>query len=285
MREHGIEFFHQTFTFDEESIRRDVLGAHIHSAIELLYVDQGCVRFFADDREYLVNEGEMILFRSNVIHRSRGVYPGTASYYCLKLKPSLLMEMSFDKRAAEYLLPFVFSHPEAPCVWSREQLESNGVRPCFEVLCREQKKKEYGYDVVMKSNAVAILALLMRELAPLKESDSINQNVARGIYDAILKIHSEYAQNLTASDCARAVNMSYSHFSRSFQSVTGRSFREYLNQIRINRAKKALLESDKSITEIALSCGYENVSYFISLFRSSSGLTPLAYRKQRGEEK
>jgi len=76
--------------------------------------------------------------------------------------------------------------------------------------------------------------------------------------------------------------MSYSYFSRCFYRITGKSFKEYLNLTRINRAEKAILTTDKSVTEIAGDCGFNSVSYFISTYKKLKGVTPLSLRNHRG---
>lgn len=282
IRANGIEFFLERFHFDKDCSRRDQLKPHIHSAVEMLFVVEGSFLFYADGKEFLANEGDMILFRSNVIHSARGVRPGEAKYYVLKIKPSLLMEMSFEKNTAEYLLQFAFAKPQDPCFWTKEQLDEMGVSRCFEDFLRESRDMSYAYDVLLKASAVSILAYLMRSTSRyrLPAGEEIGKNVARGIYDAVVYINSGYSQELTAMDCAKIANMSYSHFSRCFRTVTGCGFREYLNGIRIKRSQKALLESDDSITDVAMKCGYDNVSYFISVFRAATGYTPYAYRKK-----
>ena len=73
--------------------------------------------------------------------------------------------------------------------------------------------------------------------------------------------------------------MSYGHFSRSFKRVTGANIKDYLNTIRVNRAQKALIGTNDSISEICKKCGFNTVSYFISIFRRITGTTPAVYRE------
>ena len=60
------------------------------------------------------------------------------------------------------------------------------------------------------------------------------------------------------------------------------SFKEYLNLTRVNHAERLLMTTQKSVTEISSLCGYNNVSYFISVYRRLKGRTPL--RTARGAE-
>jgi AraC-like DNA-binding protein len=70
------------------------------------------------------------------------------------------------------------------------------------------------------------------------------------------------------------MGLSYSYFSRSFKRVMGMSFKKYLNMIRVNRAEQMLITGDHSVSEVAIECGYNSISYFISVYRSLKGTTP-----------
>ena len=92
-------------------------------------------------------------------------------------------------------------------------------------------------------------------------------------------MYKNYNNDISALDCAKAVNISYSYFSRTFQKITGKQFRRYLNEIRINHAEKLMMLTNRSITEIAMECGFNDVSYFISQYKSLRGVTPNKFRK------
>ena len=67
---------------------------------------------------------------------------------------------------------------------------------------------------------------------------------------------------------------------KSFRKKTGQSVLQFITFERLNGAKALLLESDLSVSEIALSVGYNDYSYFTRLFKKELGMTPLAYRKK-----
>ena len=73
--------------------------------------------------------------------------------------------------------------------------------------------------------------------------------------------------------------MSRSYLTRSFRNVTGFSVVEYMTYIRIQKAQQLLRESDRSITEIADLCGFGNITYFEKVFKTTTGHTPVQYRK------
>ena len=62
--------------------------------------------------------------------------------------------------------------------------------------------------------------------------------------------------------------------------MTGRSPIDYLNVYRVEMARGKLLYGDESVTQVALTCGYNDVSYFTKMFHRYTGVTPLNYRRE-----
>jgi len=77
---------------------------------------------------------------------------------------------------------------------------------------------------------------------------------------------------------ARAVRMSYFHFSRAFKQSMGMTATNYIAERRIERAKKMLEETELPISEIALRSGFSSQSHFTTAFRRLAGATPKAFR-------
>ena len=99
---------------------------------------------------------------------------------------------------------------------------------------------------------------------------------------ALRYIDANYNEPLTLEGIAAMYQLNPSYFSSKFKSVNGVGFKEYLNNVRIIRAEKMLLESDMSITEIAMKCGYETSNYFGDAFRRINNCSPSQFRKMNG---
>lgn len=92
-----------------------------------------------------------------------------------------------------------------------------------------------------------------------------------------------YSGNITTSDICRKFYCSRSHFSHTFKKETGKTFREYLNCIRVDHAKYLLDHTPLSITEIAYSVGFNDANYFSSVFKAEIGTSPIAYRREKNK--
>lgn len=274
----GIDFFLQTFAVSSPDA--PVVRAHIHSAIEILFIHSGEFLIYADDVPYVAGAGDAVLFRSKTIHR---IYSrqGDGSYYVLKIDPGLICDFSFPDQGYRYLIRFALNDKNSKCLWSDRECEDSGIHRALDILVREMDEMEYGFDIAMKLQTASILLCMLRSLNDAAEQDSSldNENIVRRIYNSMLYINAHYDENLTAEECSSQAFMSYSYFSRCFRRVSGKSFKEYLNNVRIKHAEKALLSGESSITEIASSCGFNSVSYFISTYKKIKGITPLEFRK------
>ena len=75
--------------------------------------------------------------------------------------------------------------------------------------------------------------------------------------------------------------LSESHFSRKFLEETGKNFKEYLNNIRYDYARKLLVYSDMTVLQICSECGFDDYPNFVRRFKMKTGSSPTEYRKSR----
>ena len=104
--------------------------------------------------------------------------------------------------------------------------------------------------------------------------NSANSYVQKGIEF----ISSNYSYAITVEDIADYVGVSRSHLFRSFETVLGRSPKEYLTDFRMKQACYLLEHSDLSITAIANSLGFDNSLYFSKTFHKQKGMSPKDFR-------
>ena len=87
----------------------------------------------------------------------------------------------------------------------------------------------------------------------------------------------------TINLAAALAGMSTSSFCRYFRRVTGKTFVEFVNELRVGRACRLLTESERPVTEIAYTVGFGSLSNFNRRFRELRGMNPRAYRASRAE--
>lgn len=99
------------------------------------------------------------------------------------------------------------------------------------------------------------------------------------INSAVNYIKRHCNKDISLGEVAEHVNLNPSYLSRIFKEETGTQFVEYVRNIKVELAKELLKNSNKRIYEICEELGYQNVQYFSTVFKNTTGMTPLEYKK------
>lgn len=112
----------------------------------------------------------------------------------------------------------------------------------------------------------------------------LRKNVSRGVLGEIEKeIRENYATNLTLKELGKKYYINSAYLGQIFRKKYGQSFKDYLNNYRMDQAASMLLRTDKRVYEIAEQVGYHDLDYFINRFIAVKGCTPAKFRKQSKE--
>jgi AraC-like DNA-binding protein len=135
-----------------------------------------------------------------------------------------------------------------------------------------------GFKQLLDAGGLKITHLLIRQLFDINKSDTkflFSMSITR----ALEYLNSHYGEKISVEDLARVANLSTSHFSRVFKEQTSMSPVEYIMMIRLDCAKRMLRANEKSLSEIALDCGFNSSSYFYQCFTREFNISPSDYRK------
>ena len=149
--------------------------------------------------------------------------------------------------------------------------------------------REYGYSMnqasflqfVCAKDIDAVRNTFLQTLTHLLETGPQNETANERKYgDSILAFINDNIGNelFSISDITDCFNLSESTVSRILHNKTGQSFKKCLTESRLTMAKDLLVKSNSSIQDIAQQCGFSSSSYFIRVFKSEVGITPLQYR-------
>jgi len=246
--------------------------AHIHNSIELLYVKEGSYKVILDNEKYDIAAGDLILFCSNAIHHVYSKSEPINSYYVIKIPPSFFLEFSKREIGSEYIMRFALNRHGGKVIWRKDELAKNEMLPILQTLIAESEEEKYASEIAIRIKIMELLLTILRQSS--SKDDLPNNQTVELIYDVMLYVRSNYAEDLDERELAKNVGMSYSYFSRSFKRVSGMTFKKYLNLTRIHKAEQILCTSKCSVTDIATKCGYNSTSYFINVYKSITGKTP-----------
>lgn len=268
-----MKAFHEVRSYDSDFMvwhsNYENIGflAHWHKEIELIYVRSGNCSLSITDHSFTAHAGDLAVCESGVIHYS----------------DSHGMDNSLDFIIFDTsILGQLFQNPgfTFPLV-TKEQLESYGLTARLEALIRtvssELTDKAPFYQDVVTSSIQTFWALLKR-FHPRADADQLpdgrRSRMLSELQELLAYIDVHYADNISLEYAAGRMNFSPSHFSKTFKKLMGINFVTYLNMVRVEQAAQELRHTEKKFTDVALSCGFNNIRTFNRVFKEITGCTP-----------
>lgn len=152
---------------------------------------------------------------------------------------------------------------------------------------------------MMQAQGVEQLALLLRTLAMIAAAPEAERtflsvrsftlaaelHYQQSISKAMRHLIAHFREEVRLEDVLVLTDLSRPTFARQFKKHAGRTMSEFLNRLRLQAACRELLESERGVLEIAMGCGFTQVSFFNRLFRRLQKCSPTEYRTRRGREK
>ena len=258
----GINFERITFVKHQT-----MLKLHSHNTYELYYLLEGSRKYFIDSSLLQLEQGDLLIIPPGILHKSVGDADGLYSRILINARPDV-----FNKNILNGFLT-----QNAGSIW---QIPSNR-RLHFETLLEkieyETIKKDEHSEYLVNAYLNELLIFLIR-VNNGAEFVSISNETDRTIGEAIKYIRENYDKHINLDILSEYVNVSKTYFCKVFKKKIGEGYSDYITKVRINEAKKLLVKTDLTVTQIALKCGYNDSSYFTSSFKKMIGITPVKCR-------
>ena len=252
---------------------------HRHEEIEVLYLASGSLELCLLGRTNHLRSGDGAFINTNVLHMACSV--DRCELCSLVFRPSLISgapESIFDKK---YVQPLLAS-ASAKGVLLRRDTEGDGeALEQLEAAFRAMSGAESGYEFAVRSHLSHLWYLLYaREETDLADSPVRASTADAARLKAMLDyIHASYAQPLTLSEIAQAANIGERECLRCFRRTIDLSPKQYLQQYRIAEAAVFLRESEFTVAEVAVRCGFDSPSNFAQTFRKYYHCSPRDFRR------
>jgi len=127
---------------------------------------------------------------------------------------------------------------------------------------------------------IQALQLRLLRLHQLYIEYKCSYHASQDLSEAIRFIHEHYHRPLDLAMVSNHVSLNYAYFSNLFKKSVGKGFAEYLRDVRLDKARRLLAETDYKVVEVAQRVGYESYKSFTRAFRETMGMQPTEYRQQ-----
>ena len=195
----------------------------------------------------------------------------------VRISPELLIEKATRLQLYRSGSHLLFRSPLVPLT------DDARLRGALESIASEMESGATGWREVIHSIINQLAVYLLRAHINVQRSDEFELSrvgiVDRRLRRAIEFMHDNCGRELALTEIAAAAYLSEFHFARLFKKITGATPHSFLASLRIERARRMLVESDLPITEVGAQVGYASQSHFTKVFREATGMTPHAFRR------
>lgn len=267
----------RSFAFREFDLPAFDSPWHFHPEFEMTLVTGGTGRRFVADHIAEYSPGDLVLLGPDLPHfwHSESSDKERSQSLVVQFQPGFLGDEFFDRPELDAVKKLLANASRGLRFTGRTQTRASHVLSTM--ATRSPQGQLLGLlealDLLSRSLDVEVLAT--EGFAP-----ALDTRTEERINQCQSYIFEHLNNPIGLDDVAAHVNMSRSAFSRYFKRATGKTFSHFLNELRVGQACRALLDSDRSIAEIAYDSGFNNLSNFNRRFKNLRGISPRRYRKQ-----
>ncbi|MEK3886134.1 AraC family transcriptional regulator [Bacillus sp. FSL K6-3431] len=256
--------------YENQHLRGNHISDHYHDHFQVLYALNGQGKVTLDEKQYEFSRDQVVLIVPNSIH-SITAY-SKLSVLVLAFSPSALSHYIEDG-----LLNSLQAHSQ---YYQLDVVRASEIRQILRKILFEQTD----YDSLCKyASPIYLYELLLILIRFNMEKKFDNANDMRSL-KLQQYIDTRYFENITAEDLSLKFGISSRYINDIFKEKFHETPLQYLQKVRINRAKELLTESDKDIVSICFEVGYETLSTFYRTFRNIVGMSPNKFRILQKEQ-
>lgn len=258
-----IAFYHIT-----PSHPRYQMTYHWHTECEIIRILEGDFHLTVEDTAYRLTKEDIIFIQDGILH---GGIPDNCVYECIVFDMKLLMK---DNHICTKQIQSIMRHERIIDALLPGNIPS--LRYAVNDLFSAMREKKTGYEFITQGSLYHFLGIILeyRLYQVNTGSTAVSANRLNQLKNVLSYIEEHYTDAISLDDMAKTAGMNPKYFCRYFREMTQRTPTNYLNYYRIESACEQLSTKDVSITEVALNCGFNDISYFIKTFHKYKGITP-----------
>jgi len=256
---------------------------HTHEFIELVYIWSGSGHHFVNGTNYFVTRGDLIFMMVGDSHRHYSNQPiGIFNCY---IDPDFFVNELLDNEGMQNMLVLEHMKERAevhrlpPHISFNELKDIEDIETILGLIKEETETKAEGYKIAIKIYMNTLLTKIFR--TRMKQLSTGGPDVYGKISPEIFDyIKENYHSKINLYEIAKEYYYTPNYFSKIFKEYCGKSFTQYVNELRVNEAMRLLAADACSIEHISGEVGYKDKTQFYKIFKTQTGLTPMQYRMQ-----
>ncbi|MCO4798170.1 MAG: AraC family transcriptional regulator [Colwelliaceae bacterium] len=271
LRVDGSVYFcdHVEYPWTKEFIDTSTASFHL--------VRQGSCWIKVGDKIERLNSGDLVFLGPEVDHILTSTSPLNNTEL---LNDSTLLLCGYCSFEQDTLTPLKDIFSELTIVREQELIKHPWLKSTFDQLSSEYMAQNPGNEIIVnKLTEVVLVELIRINFGRKKQNSFLLALNDKRISNALQLMHETPHEPWTIEILANKIGMSRAAFAKKFHELVGQTMFSYLSQLRVQKAKHQLLNTNLRVDDIALNIGYESERAFTKTFGKYVGMTPKQYRK------
>lgn len=265
----------------DRDIREYITGEippHWHHEIEIFLLIDGSAHISLADTEFDLQSGDGCLINADVLHGVSCPFDSGCHYHSIVFDPCIIFGAPGSAYDLLYVRPFMNQGGPAWLFQSGGQTCGQVITALFHTAFHACENEADGYEFIVRDALSRIFLLLKENLqgTPGKQSSYQEHRMKQ----MLSWLDEHYMEQVSISQLADAAGICVRECQRSFSDMLHTTPMKYLARRRVTMAAELLVSTDLAVSEIGLSCGFDNPSYFAKQFKHITGLTPRSYRQK-----
>ena len=257
-----------------DNIETEEYPSHWHAPLEIIMPLESDYTVSCEERAYHLDVHDILIIAPGVVHKCHACEGRRLIFQTALSKFAVFSDFDYEFNT---MWPAMLISEE-----SHKDIHDSCANLMLDIM-KEYFSEDPAKEYMIGSNLLKLLGLALCELrgangssAVTTSKQQINVDIFNQIRDYTIK---HCTENITLDEIAQRSGFSKFYFSRAFKDYSGISYYKYLTMCRINYSTELLIDPDSSITEVAISSGFNSISSFIRMFKQIKGCTPTDYRK------
>jgi AraC-like DNA-binding protein len=240
--------------------------------MELIYVKKGCGLITVNLKPYIAEAGSIVVVLPGELHSIERHTAERMEYENIIFSLSLLDTLENDWCHENFFAPLLQGSLMLPVLLSPGTALHDRAALFLDAADNACEERRNGYALSVKGQLFLFCFALFD--SKKENTEAVPSPGAARMKTVISWIGEHYTESLSVAAAAEASGYSSSHFMRFFKKYMGQTFISYLLDYRLTAALRLLRDTQEPVGSIALSCGFDNISYFCRTFRKKYGQSP-----------
>lgn len=252
---------------------------HWHDELEVAVIEEGAAVITAGNKKYTIRQGEGFFINHGVLHGAWAADTSGCKFHSLVFHPRIVYGNIDSVFYQRYIAPLLENRGMESLHLSPEIQWQKAVLDAIDQVWENCIHEPIGYEFRVRTALSEMLFQIWENLPETQQTGTKSMRDEDRIKAMLQYIHDNYSDEVTMKMIADSALVSESECLRCFRRTIGTTPIQYVKQYRIQTAAGLLVSTQEKVADIAIQCGFQDISYFTKSFREYKGCVPTEYRR------